>query len=1014
MQKHYDLTLKRLQAVKGPLKAQTYVDRHPVKLTSYAAPDRISYAEAMKGEYKPIAIGHNFAPLWSTHWVRVEYAIPAEWAGKEVHFLWDAMCEGEVWIDGKPMQGLTGAVIQDPHPTRPEFILTKAASGGETGVLYVEVAVNHLFGISGGGPDVEHVVGWLRQAELAVFDREAWDLYWDFTIIADMAKELDAATPRRGQAMYVGNEMVNVMRLDDRSTWTKARELAAEFFAVKNSAGQHNLSAIGHAHIDTAWLWPLAETKRKCYRTFSSAVRYMDEYPEYKFTCSQAVQWEWMKKEQPELYERMKEKVASGQFLPTGGSWVEMDANIPSGESFVRQFLFGQRFFEKEFGFHCIDFWEPDVFGYSAALPQILRLAEIDYFLTQKLSWNQFNKISTHTFIWEGLDGSQVLTHFPPMDTYNAMADVKDVVYNTKNYKDHENSKESYMLFGFGDGGGGPTTAMIEQIRRMEDVDGLAKVKIRAPKEFYQRLDDDLKDPVKWVGELYLEYHRGTYTTQALTKRNNRKSELTLHDVEFLGAMAALQGAVYPTEDLDWMWKIVLTNQFHDIIPGSSITLVYDDAKEHYKQVLDKACELRSAALEAAFETDAAGKNVLAVNTTGFAREEVVELPEGVPSVQTSRCGKPLGVVSVPAYGYAVVDNTATDKKVTLTETADGFVLENDFVKVALSKGGQITSLYSKTAERESLACGSKGNQLVLFEDGPVNYDAWDVDIFHLETREEVAPAYACEVIENGPYRVAVAFDYKVGACSTLNQVVRLSATSKHVDFKTKVDWHETHRFLKTEFTFDVRATEATYEIQFGHLRRPTHFNTSWDFARFEVSAHKWADLSEYGFGVSVLNDCKYGYSTLGNVMRLSLLRSPKSPDPVADMGEHHFDYAVMPHGGSFQEAGVIEQGYGFNIPLQVRRTSAGVGANSFFSVDNPAIVIDTVKKAEDTDEIVVRMYESFGAKTCGTVKFGLPVSEAVEVNLLEHETGEVELKDNAVKLPFGPFQIRTLKLKVK
>ncbi|MEE4194494.1 MAG: hypothetical protein V2J07_04775, partial [Anaerolineae bacterium] len=353
MQKHYEHTLQRLKKFKGDLKGKLYTDSRPVSLSSFLAPDRITYAEAMKGDFQPIRVGYNFSPLWSTHWVKVEYEIPSEWAGKEVHFLFDAMCEGEVWIDGKPMQGLTGSIFGGWwDTTRKEYILSKDAKPGKN-MLYVEVAVNHLFGVQGGGPEVDYIIGQLREAQLSVFDRDAWDLYWDYVVVADCALEMQQATPRQGQAMRLANDMINTIRLNDKTTWPKAREIAAQYLSEKNGEGQHTVSAIGHAHIDSAWLWPKAETHRKCYRTFSSAVEYMDMYPQYKFTCSQAVQWEWMKEEQPALYERMVEKAKAGQFVPVGGTWVEMDANIPSGESFVRQFLFGKRFFRKELGFDC-------------------------------------------------------------------------------------------------------------------------------------------------------------------------------------------------------------------------------------------------------------------------------------------------------------------------------------------------------------------------------------------------------------------------------------------------------------------------------------------------------------------------------------------------------------------------------------------------------------------------------------------------------------------------------------
>jgi alpha-mannosidase len=661
MQKHPQLTLQRIKlfAEQRGLASKVYPDKAPVGLAVFAAPDRITYQEAMEGQYQPAQVGMQFGPFWSTHWFRVEIEIPTAWAGREVHFMWDSSSEATVWEDGSPIQGLTGTggSWETNAPIRPEYVLSRKASGGEKRTLYVEMAVNNLFGL-GTAIDAQRLaqVGILRQAEIAVFDREAWDTLWDFKVIADMAMEMPQDTPRGGQAFYAANKMVNLIDLEDRETWKEARKYAAEFFKARNGDGQMNLSAIGHAHIDTAWLWPLAETRRKCTRTFSTAIRYMEDYPDYRFACSQAQQFEWMKEMHPDLYDRMKAKIKSGQFVPVGGSWVEPDCNLPSGEALVRQFLYGQRFFRKEFGITCEEFWEPDVFGYSAALPQILRQAGIKYFLTIKLSWNQFNKLSSHTFWWEGLDGSRVLTHFPPADTYNSMANVKEVLYSMHNYKDLDRSKEAYLLFGFGDGGGGPTREMLEQVKRMKDVDGLPRVEMRPSNEFFNRLEKDGKDLTTWVGELYFELHRGTYTTQANNKRYNRQSEFILHEVEFLSAIAhASLDYEYPTEELDRMWKLILTNQFHDIIPGSSIDLVYQDSNEHYAEVLGMSANLRNQAITALLGMpEIGGSNVCAVNTLGIERTEVVEMPDGAQTAQTSAEGKPLALAGAPAYGYSV------------------------------------------------------------------------------------------------------------------------------------------------------------------------------------------------------------------------------------------------------------------------------------------------------------------------------------------------------------------------
>jgi alpha-mannosidase len=1016
MQKHFQVTRERLKkfASKEQLGAKIYTERVPVKLSVFSAPGRISYSEALQGTYRSTAIGERFGPAWSTHWFKIEIDIPQEWHNQEVHLLWDSASEGCIYRDGQPVQGLTGSSNGfSMDILRGEYILTKNAVGGEKIELYIESAVNGLFGVPENEPRLLQM-GLLKQAEIAVFNRAAWDLLWDYLILADMAVHLPINTPRGGQALFAANAMVNVTNLEDPSTWPAARAIAANFFSDQNGGGQHNVSAVGHAHIDTAWLWPLAETRRKCVRTFSTALQYMDEYPDYKFACSQAQQYEWMKESHPGLYERIKQKIQTGQFIPAGGTWVEPDCNIPSGESLVRQFLFGQRYFRQEFGITCNEFWEPDVFGYSAALPQIMRKAGIDRFLTIKLSWSQFNKLSSHTFWWEGLDGSRVLTHFPPLDTYNGVATVEEVLYNVSNFKDHERSKESYMLFGYGDGGGGPTIDMLEQIKRMADVDGLPRVAMRSPEEFFTRLEADIKELTTWVGELYLEMHRGTYTTQARNKNYNRRSEFLLHDTEFLSAIAhTCCGLEYPTEELNRIWKLVLTNQFHDIIPGSSINEVYQDSTAHYEDVLATASHLRQKAVDALLGSQN-GENICAINTNSAGRVEVVDLPSGTPTMQISAQGKSLGIISAPACGYTVVSPSSLPYgDASVTESSHSFILENENIRAVFKRDGRLTSLFDKRARRECIAPEDSGNTFIIYDDVPNNWDAWDIEIFHLEKYEPVAGAVAARVTEFGPLRASIEFEYEVGQSSTLKQTISLNAACARLDFACKAEWFEKQKLLKVEFPFNLRASNATYEIQFGHIQRPTHFNTSWDMARFEVPAHKWADLSEPDFGVALLNDNKYGYSTHGNRMRLSLLRAPTTPDPTADRGLQAFRFALLPHAGSFLQAGVIAESYHFNNPLQIYPSSETPHQTSFFEVDHPAAVIDTIKKAEDSNDIIVRLYESFGTRRKVRLSSSLPVQSAVRCNLLEDDEASEHWSNGGIELHLKPFEIVTLKLRI-
>lgn len=988
MQKHRAITQRRLARLAEALRRRVYVDHQPVTLAVFSAPDRISFEQAAAAEYRPARLGEQFGPAWSTHWFRVDATIPAAWRGREVHLLWDASAEACVWRDGQPQQGLTGTGGQE----RREYCVTQAAAGGESVRLYIEVACNGMFGVGelNQNPNaIGHQLGLLRQAELALFDPEAWELLWDFAVIAEMANELPADTPRAGQALAAGNEMANLIDLTDRRTWPAARAVAAKFFAEHNGDGAHNVSAIGHAHLDTAWLWPLAETRRKCVRTFATAVAYMDIYPEYKFACPQAQHLAWMKEQQPVLYEKIRAKVQAGQFIPCGGTWVEPDCNIPSGESLVRQFLFGQRFFRAEFGRICREFWNPDVFGYCAQLPQIMRGAGIEFFLTQKLSWNQFNKPTTHTFLWEGLDGSRVLTHFPPADTYSGIATVRQLLFHVRNFKDHERARESYYLFGHGDGGGGPTREMLEHLRRMRDVDGLPRVEQRSPAEFFARCAADIRDPVVLVGELYFECHRGTYTSQAANKRDNRRAEELLHDVEFLSVIANR----YPAAELTRLWQLTLLNQFHDIIPGSSIRQVYQDSAAHYAEILSTAAALREQALRALLP--AGNERVAVVNTLGFPRTELVE-----------HNGQ-LAVVSVPALGYVVTTPAPPAlPAVTVTESPSGFVLENQFLRATLRRDGRLISLFDKRISRETIAPGAAANEFVLFEDRPNDFEAWDVDVWHLEKRRPLPPATGARVIERQPLRARIEFTY-----DWIRQVVTLDALAPRLEFDTEVDWQLRQQFLKVEFPLNIRAMNATYEVQFGHLERPTHFNTSYDLARFEVCAHRWADLSEPGCGVALLNDCKYGYAAHGNVLRLSLLRAPNAPDPEADRGRHQFRYALLPHAGDFRAAGVIEEAYRFNQPVLVRSTSAPAGTQSFFQVDQSHVIIETIKRAEDSNAVVVRLYEAHGARGPVRLTSPLPVRSVSRCNLLEEDDQPLTWQDGGVTLNVRPFEIVTLKL---
>lgn len=1012
MQRHRPLTLQRLQRFKQYLQSLWYDQHHPLTLQAFATPKRIPYEQAIQQTFAPVAVGETLKPHWSTHWFRLKVRIPAAWHGREVHLRWDSSSEACVWQDGRPLQGLSGSGDYWQSPYHGWFKLSANAGQDEAEqTVYIEVAVNTPFGMPT-DPPLSHL-GLLRMAEIATLRRDYWSLYWDFVIIADMAQHLPDNTPRAGQALAAANAIVNQFVPDDADSLQAARQIAADFLQQNNGASQHTVHAIGHAHLDTAWLWPLAESKRKAVRSFSTAVRLMQDYADYRFVCSQAQHLQWIKDSQPDLYRRIQQQAAAGRFIPTGGAWVEPDCNMPAGEALVRQFLYGQRFYQAEFGRKHRVFWLPDTFGYASALPQILQGVGIDYFLTQKLSWNQFNKLPANTFYWHGLDGSRVLAHFPPADTYNGLGNVQEVLAGTARFRDHDRSNHSLYVFGYGDGGGGPSAAMLEQLQRMGDVDGLPRVQMTDPEAFFDTVRDDVQagtgDLLAWVGELYFELHRGTYTTQAYVKWANRRSELLLRDVEFLAAWQAAD-TPYPQDEIERLWKLVLLNQFHDILPGSSIHEVYEDARNDYDDILTSAATLRDGLLNALLPS-ASDDALTAVNTLSFDRAAVVPSPIDIEGAQRSDDDQALVILSAPAMGYRTqTPRLQADHAATITPSDDGFIMENAIVRAVVDASGHLTSLYDKQRQRESLA--GAGNHLRLYDDRPNEWDAWDVDIFHQEKSQPLPAAQAIDIIERGPLRVALRLEIAFGA-SKLTQIISLTALDAHVTFDTQVDWQESHQLLKVAFPLAVHSLQATYETQYGLVQRPTHMNTAWDMARFEVCGHRWAALIEHQFGVALLNDSKYGYSANGNTLALSLLRAPAWPDASADRGNHRFRYGLMPFDGNVQTA--VRGGLCFNVPLHITNTRTQANTQSFMQVDNGQVIIDAVKKAEDDAGIIVRLYEACGGQARVTLTPGFAVQTAYRCNLLEETLDETQatlpLQDNALHLTVRPFEIVTLKL---
>ncbi len=876
----------------------------------------------------------------------------------------------------------------------------------------------------------------------------------DFIVLARIALEtvnnLDSNHPAKHHLLNALNEAFNLLDtrspLGDEKFYASVEPAMQTLTAGVEKAGaplDAVIHATGHAHIDVAWLWTLGQTRRKSERTFHTALRLMEQFPDYHFSQSQPQLYQFMKEDQPVLFEAIQQKVREGRWEPMGGMWVEADCNLSGAESLARQFLLGRSFFREHFGKDAETpvLWLPDVFGYAWALPQLIQQAGLSYFMTIKIGWSQYNRLPYDTFLWQGIDGTQILTHFstvkevgsPFASTYNSMANVTEALGTWQNFQQKELQNDLLMAYGFGDGGGGPTREMLENIEAMSHFPALPQVKQSSVRQFFESiapLTEDKMMPV-WNGELYLEYHRGTYTTQARNKRANRKSEFLLHDAEFISTYASLiANHQYPITNYQNAWQTVCLNQFHDIIPGSSIGPVYEESQAQYAELARNVTHLRDEALEAIAQT--LDGDVLLVNPTSFPQRALVFVPgdasaftrDGGPvPVQPADSG--LWVDAGELAPYSVIALSQTSKVEGQAEiTVDGqlstVVLENDFIRAEFNEAGDLTRIFDKKVQREVLAEGKTANQFQLFEDRPMNFDAWDIDAYYDDRTWLAEPASSIAWIECGPLRQTLEIKRKA-LHSEIVQRISLNHNSPRLDFDTTVNWMERNTMLKVAFPVDVLAPQATYEIQWGNVTRPTHRNTSWDWGRFETCAHKWVDLSEGGYGVSLLNDCKYGHDIHDNVMRITLLRSPTLPDPMADFGEHHFTYSLLPHVGAWSVE-TQREAYLLNDPILVYKSKVKghrsekplTTLHSLVSCHSPNVIIETVKRAEDGDGVIVRLYESQRKRGQVTVQFGREVEAAWVTNLLEENESALGVGGDSIPLNLKPYQIVTMRVKFK
>lgn len=985
-------------------------------------------------------------------WFKAECTIPGEWDHEKVVLHLSDDLDGSLSRDRQFLLYVDGHLQQGMDCHHQKATVRKEARGKEHVRLDIEAYAGRTNRTAG------------LYLQLMVENTKIKNLYYDLSVPLQVAAELPEDKTKQ-DILSVLNQAVN--RIDFRQPYSdsfyRSIEEATAFLSdafYETCCGQDTVHAVcvGHTHIDVAWLWRLEQTREKTARSFSTVLHLMEQYPEYRFMSSQPQLYAFLEDDFPDLFEQIRDRITEGRWEAEGAMWLEADCNLTSGESLVRQIMHGTRYFSDLFGVENKILWLPDVFGYSGALPQIMKQSGIDYFVTTKINWNQYNALPADTFYWEGIDGSQVLTHFittaPEEDqpssyysTYNGVLAPKPIMKGWQRYREKQVHDEILVSYGYGDGGGGPNERMLETGRRMaRGIPGCPRVVFGTTRSFFNHLEESIEDHSElktWVGELYLEYHRGTYTSMARNKRYNRKSELLYHDVETLSALAnLLAGQPYPKEELTQNWRTILLNQFHDILPGSSIEPVYADSKIQYEQVTRSGRALIEQALTELCCRISVEQRALAVfNTAGYDRSELVTVPwpkdEPLPrltcpnhepalAVQRTEEGFIFFSLPIPAKGYCVVpfsdSNDETEPAAVMSQIATLSIskhhIENRFFAIDINEKGQFSRIYDKTNQREVLKDGHAGNVLRVFEDKPMNYSNWDIDLYYQQKSWEIDTVTSIDILEEGPVRAALKITWSF-LSSTLTQIIYLYDQLPRIDFDTVVDWKESELLLKTEFPVDIHADVATYDIQFGNVTRPTHWNTSWDWARFEVCAHKWADLSEEGYGVSLLNDCKYGHDIHGSNMRLTLIKCGTAPNPQADRERHHFTYALFPHMGTWRQGGTMQQAYNVNMPLYARLIDAPQEGKwpaswSLCHVDAfEHVMVETVKQAEDQEGLIIRLFEFTNWRGPVKLTFGPHIQKAESCDLMEQAGDPIEPDEetNSITFTIHPYEIKTFRV---
>lgn len=1022
-QREQNLYEGRIETFKRYLATFIYPESKPMSASFCKFSPMVPFAQRLNGDYSAANERLQWGKDWEKAWFKLEASVPQYWTGKTVCAKINIGSEALIMdCNGKALQALSVHSVWEPSFVRDRYMLFPKAKGGEKIELWLEAVANQYFGLqlvrdpNANDPNPHGIhLPVIKDLKMVIFNQEAWLLFLEIELLANLMHCLPDSNPRKAAILLAINKGIDQFNGSDLSIGN-FRSLLKPELEKQNSDSVLSTTAVGHAHLDTAWLWPVEETIHKCARTFANQLNLMENYPEFRFGASMAQHYEFMKLHYPEIFERIKLAVKRGQWEIQGGMWVEADCNLVSGESMVRQLLYGKQFIEQEFGIDITNLWLPDVFGYSAAMPQILKKSGINTMITQKISWNQFNKFPHHSFNWKGIDGTEVLVHFPPEDNYNSSLEPKGLNYASANFAEKGVLSNFLTLFGIGDGGGGPTEEMIERGLLQKNLEGTPKVEFGTAQEFIEKLEESKGQLRTWTGELYLELHRGTYTTQAKNKLWNRTLEQMLQDCETL--LCLNPGMEYPKAELLKIWKEVLLYQFHDIIPGSSIAKVYEETEKRYHELTQSIQNINQQCQKFAFTID--NEHICLVNTRSVPMLGPIRVSaELCPTIPLDSDGNRINcnidtngevclMVDVPPLSFKIL--TKGSEAVKEMKSVRQLVLENNEVRYEFASNGWLISAFDKEAEREIMLPGQLGNQLKLYEDRPVDWDAWDIDIYYEKQLLQIGEAWQYEYFEGEACNELV-FSYSIGE-STVEQVISLPAKGKRLDVNHEVEWEERHKMLRLSFEVDVFSESASFDIQSGYVKRPTHRNTSWDFARFESVGHRYADLSEPDYGVALLNNCKYGYKIHNNTLDINLLRSPTNPDPFADRGVHNFMVSLLPHTGNLVNSDVFVHATNLNAaPLCVNGFPLSETVFPISTSEYCGIRIDAIKKQENGKGIVIRLVEERGVRTKARFKLQSSIAKAWETNLMEKEPNKLDINQQEIALNFKPFEIKTIVL---